>query len=171
MSNDETEMWMGLASDLSGALAENAVLRNVHSAEKCAGRHCVLHNPSDHHMREWPTMYRAEKGLMERICPHGIGHPDPDDAAYHASHGATWTTVHGCDGCCEESEWPVDAMLSMFSEHHLEHVFSRLSTEAEKRELESHRPRLVGSGEVFVCLERDSGWLCPERKIIKSRIA
>lgn len=65
----------------------------------------------------------------------------------------------------------MDAMLSMFSEHHLEHVFSRLSTEAEKRELESHRPRFVGSGEVFVCLERDSGWLCPERKIIKSRIA
>ena len=104
MSNDETEMWLGLASDLSGVLAENAVLRNVLSAVKCAGRQCVLHYPSDHHMREWPTMYRAEKGLMERICPHGIGHPDPDDAAYHVSRGAMWTTVHGCDGCCKESE-------------------------------------------------------------------
>ena len=65
----------------------------------------------------------------------------------------------------------MDAMLSMFSECHLDHVFGRLSIEAEKRELESHRPRFVGSGEVFVCLERDSGWLCPERKIVKSRIA
>lgn len=104
MSNDETEMWMGPASDSSGVLAENAVLRNVHSAEKCAGQYCVFHNPSDHHMREWPTMYRTEKGLMERICPHGFGHPDPDDAAYHVSRGAVWVTVHGCDGCCKESE-------------------------------------------------------------------
>jgi hypothetical protein len=30
---------------------------------------------------------------MERICPHGVGHPDPDDVF------AT-DTVHGCDGCC-----------------------------------------------------------------------
>lgn len=64
----------------------------------------------------------------------------------------------------------VDAMLSMFLDRYLDHVFGQLSAEAEKRELERRRPRLVGSGEVFVCLERDSGWLYPERKIIKSRI-
>lgn len=34
---------------------------------------------------------------MERICPHGVGHPDPD-CMY-----AKRDTVHGCDGCCLES--------------------------------------------------------------------
>lgn len=36
---------------------------------------------------------------MERTCPHGVGHPDPDDAAYRASQGDTDCT-HGCDWCC-----------------------------------------------------------------------
>jgi hypothetical protein len=33
---------------------------------------------------------------MERICPHGIGHPDPDDPAFKNPIEG----VHGCDGCC-----------------------------------------------------------------------
>lgn len=34
---------------------------------------------------------------MERICKHGIGHPDPDDLKVQSS----WAEgVHGCDGCC-----------------------------------------------------------------------
>jgi hypothetical protein len=37
---------------------------------------------------------------MERICPCGVGHPDPDDAAYRLSQGDDDTT-HGCCGCCE----------------------------------------------------------------------
>ena len=73
----------------------------THHPSRCAGRPCVVHNPSDHHMRDWPTVYRAEKGSTERTCPHGVGHPDPDDAAYQASIGRGWTTNHGCDGCCE----------------------------------------------------------------------
>jgi hypothetical protein len=32
---------------------------------------------------------------MERICEHGIGHPDPDQIMRDE---AGW--VHGCDGCC-----------------------------------------------------------------------
>lgn len=29
----------------------------------------------------------------ERTCPHGVGHPDPDDVLNEDK-------VHGCDGCC-----------------------------------------------------------------------
>lgn len=50
-------------------------------------------------MRDFPTHFREDRQIMERICPHGIGHPDPDDAAFRASRGDD-DTVHGCDGCC-----------------------------------------------------------------------
>lgn len=81
------------------------VLRSVHPKDACKGRHCVIHNPSDHHMRDWPLNWRADKYLMERVCPcHGNGHPDPDDLAYHRSVGDDWKAVHGCSGCCVVSE-------------------------------------------------------------------
>lgn len=65
---------------------------NAHPPSKCAGDNCVIHNPSDHHMRSWPTNWRSDRQMMERTCPHGVGHPDPDDI--------NPDTSHGCDGCC-----------------------------------------------------------------------
>lgn len=78
---------------------QSGVLTNVHPASSCAGRHCWIHNPSEHHMVTWPVDWRSDKGTAERICPHSIGHPDPDDVAYHAGLGRD-VSVHGCDGCC-----------------------------------------------------------------------
>jgi hypothetical protein len=75
-------------------------LVNVHPPEKCAGRACVVHNPSDHHMREWPLHWRDDRGIFERICEHGVGHPDPDQFEYWDSLGQEWQKVHGCCGCC-----------------------------------------------------------------------
>ena len=74
----------------------------VHSAERCKGESCVIHNPSAHAMRGFPTHWRADRALMERICPHGIGHPDPDDLAHYKSLRPEdkYYAVHGCDGCC-----------------------------------------------------------------------
>jgi len=72
----------------------------THSEDRCMGDFCPVHNPSDHHMADWPQHYRGDLGITERICPHGIGHPDPDDI-YGCDH------PHGCDGCCippEEDE-------------------------------------------------------------------
>jgi hypothetical protein len=38
---------------------------------------------------------------MERICSHGVGHPDPDDIAFKFENGLDDAMgVHGCDGCC-----------------------------------------------------------------------
>ena len=82
--------------ELRHVLVGGQVIRNVHYASKCIGRPCCIHNPSDHHMRSWPQNFRQDRGMMERICPHGIGHPDPDDP--------TTDTVHGCDGCCAVPE-------------------------------------------------------------------
>lgn len=82
-------------------MGDGLLMVNVHAPEDCAGRHCVIHNPSDHHMREWKLNWRADRGLMERICPtHGTGHPDPDGLAYEISQGREYQGVHGCCGCC-----------------------------------------------------------------------
>src|SRR5689334_9269689 len=85
-------------------LGNGEMLAFLHSPDLCRGRSCVIHGPSEHHMRSWPTNYRYDRHIMERICPHGIGHPDPDDSEYRKTTHAMWTQtggdVHGCDGCC-----------------------------------------------------------------------
>jgi hypothetical protein len=70
----------------------------VHPKSKCKGNHCCIHNPSDHHMKEWPQNWMGDRGIMERICRHGIIHPDPDDPAFKNPIEG----VHGCDGCCSK---------------------------------------------------------------------
>jgi len=65
---------------------------NVHSEEQCKGQPCTIHNRSDHNMRHFPQHWRSDRRIMERICPHGVGHPDPDEIDPD--------TTHGCDGCC-----------------------------------------------------------------------
>lgn len=76
----------------------------VHKKSQCEGTHCVIHNPSDHSMREFPTHWRDDIGVMERICPHGIGHPDPDGLTYiakvHGQEAMRLVSVHGCCGDC-----------------------------------------------------------------------
>ncbi len=76
----------------------------AHAYGVCNG-HCAVHNPSDHHMKTWPQHWREDRCFMERICPHGVGHPDPDHMAYirtkfHEDDVAA-EGMHGCDGCCK----------------------------------------------------------------------
>jgi hypothetical protein len=76
------------------------VLHNVHSIQSCLGRPCVIHNPSDHHMRSWMLIWRNDRPIFERICPHGIGHPDPDQFDYWQTSKQWFMGTHGCDFCC-----------------------------------------------------------------------
>jgi hypothetical protein len=52
-------------------------------------------------MVSWPMILR-ESGLVERECPHHIGHPDPDSLAYFIGLDPQneGLGVHGCDSCC-----------------------------------------------------------------------
>lgn len=89
-----TEIWVG---------PNGEILEGVHPRTACEGRYCCIHNPSDHVMYEFPLHFRNDNGLMERICPHGIGHPDPDALAYEEMvrpGSALARSIHGCDGCC-----------------------------------------------------------------------
>ena len=99
------------ARDLAAALMDEDRRRGfdfdgwmrVHNRDACQGRGCAIHHPSGHHMRDWPTFWRDDRMVLERVCPHGVGHMDPDDAAYRATRGDTDTT-HGCcaERCCLE---------------------------------------------------------------------
>lgn len=96
----------------------------THKLAQCKGEWCVLHNPSRHKMREWPIFIRTDRGgLAERVCEHGIGHPDPDSVAYYKRLGTNtkldartsvgkrlaafragnssqeYFSLHACDGC------------------------------------------------------------------------
>ena len=72
----------------------------VHSSKECAGRNCCIHNPSDHPLKDAPLNWRPDRGIMERICKHGVGHDDPDDLAYREMTGREASGTHGCCGCC-----------------------------------------------------------------------
>lgn len=71
-------------------------LGGVHTKRNCSPP-CPIHAPSDHCMKLFPTHWRSDRRIMERICPHDVGHPDPDQKLLK------WEWVHGCDGCCIET--------------------------------------------------------------------
>ena len=70
-----------------------------HDPALCAGQACSRHHPSNHHMRTWPKVWRELYGYSDRMCSHGVGHPDPDDVVHLQGLGEV-NTEHACDGCC-----------------------------------------------------------------------
>lgn len=83
--------------DEQNTLEHTDIVLNTHRAGDCLGDVCTIHRRSDHNMRSFPQNWRGDRGIMERVCPHGIGHPDPDDITVMANEAEA---VHGCDGCC-----------------------------------------------------------------------
>lgn len=83
-------------------------LWRVHLKQDCQHRICDIHNPPKGLPEsDWPTHWRSDRGLMERICPHGIGHPTKahmeflkEMDAVRGTENAKWEGIHGCDGCC-----------------------------------------------------------------------
>jgi hypothetical protein len=68
-------------------------LVNVHSSRRCRGSWCVIHNPMPGPWSSWPTHWRSDAGIMERICPCGVGHPVVEGWFLPDALG-----VHGCCG-------------------------------------------------------------------------
>jgi len=65
----------------------------VHDKTSCKdSERCTIHSEPKHHMKYYPQVFREDRGIVERICSHGIGHPDPYEIRGDG--------VHGCDGCC-----------------------------------------------------------------------
>ncbi len=86
------------------SLADNTLL-GTHPADRCTGRHCCIHNPSDHPLKNAPLHWNDVMRRTERECSHGQLHPDADHLSYvletfgmldyfrHKHH-------RPCDGCC-----------------------------------------------------------------------
>ena len=91
---------------LTGYYTQFSAVRNlayVHSPDDCEGRGCAIHNhPSEHPLNKAPLYWRADRGILERICEHNVGHPDFDSAKYLESIGKGYENVHGCcaQRCC-----------------------------------------------------------------------
>lgn len=127
MEDDYDLTIMQLAEPSLGIQTGEGVLR-THPRSACEGRDipCCIHSPSEHHMRTWPMNWRGDTRVMERLCPHGTGHPDPDHMAYARSltpgHDCPdahelaidydircpyphleWQGIHSCDGCCAKA--------------------------------------------------------------------
>ena len=75
-------------------------LKNTHIRANCKGEYCTIHRRSNHSMRSFPQNWRPDRGIMERICEHGVGHVDPDEI--------TEDRTHGCDGCCYDETYKTD---------------------------------------------------------------
>jgi hypothetical protein len=75
----------------------NGTIKRVHEPTVCAGENCCIHNPSAHSMISFPQYFgRRGTVFMERECPHGFFHPDPDDPK-----SKDWVERrHNCDSCC-----------------------------------------------------------------------
>lgn len=95
------------------------VLTNVHPREMCEGHPCCIHAPSAHPLVNAPTHWSMGHGwiddddgvdfwqrgeIMQRICPHGVFHPDPDDLTFiretKGEEAAERLAEHECCGCC-----------------------------------------------------------------------
>jgi hypothetical protein len=75
----------------------DTLIYNVHDPLECGKEFCTVHNRSNHHLRSFPQYWREDLGIMERTCPHGVGHPDPDEFMISKE---IYLGIHGCDGCC-----------------------------------------------------------------------
>lgn len=88
-------------------LGDGQMLLGVHPvAVECLEHSCVIHNPSDHHMRGWSLRITSPGGLMQRVCTHGAYHPDPDSLDYFVRNklfDQVAEGFHTCDGCCSAS--------------------------------------------------------------------
>lgn len=97
--NPETGYWTSCYTKDGEYYGE---LVRVHPKFACAGpRGCAIHDrPTDHPLKNAPLFWRDDVSTLERICEHGIGHPDHDSVTYLVSTGDLNARVHTCDGCC-----------------------------------------------------------------------
>lgn len=74
----------------------------THEPKDCEGQKlCDIHDRrGEGPEAKWPLNWRGDRGIMEVICPHGIGHPSPAQAQHMKRIGKEYENIHGCDGCC-----------------------------------------------------------------------
>lgn len=80
-------------------LSSGTVLRNPHNSEMCAGRHCPIHNPSDHPYRELPLDFNGTNMVrVDPSCEGGV-RIDPDDYEFNKENVAILRNSAECLNC------------------------------------------------------------------------
>lgn len=85
---------------------ETGQIIEVHDVAECAGSGpvlpgspaawCAIHNPMPGPWRDWPRLWHEDAGIMERVCPCGIGHPVAEMYEWAVASGKGHLLVHGC---------------------------------------------------------------------------
>lgn len=91
VERDELPVAESRAPGLHRVRLQDGEVVNAHGVADCE-KPCPIHWPRPHHMRSWPQHWRGDRRIIERLCDHGVGHPDPDDKSRDK--------IHGCCGCC-----------------------------------------------------------------------
>jgi hypothetical protein len=68
----------------------------THDRGVCLGQWCCIHSPMPGPWAAWPRYWRGDRGIMERICPCGVGHPVAEMYEYAVVMNRTENLVHGC---------------------------------------------------------------------------
>lgn len=100
-------------TDVVAVPCEWIIFDRTHERSAVCDEGCVIHNRTDHRMRWWPLKWRGDRGIFERVCRHGVGHPDPDQFPYWVSVGEEGQGVHWCDGCCVDEVAEFEAALGV----------------------------------------------------------
>lgn len=94
--NEETGFWTDVYEN-----GEPTYRLRTHSEGACTGRLCDVHNRRGTGVQAtWPLNWREDRGIMEVLCPCGIGHPTPAQRIYTDEA----EMFHGCCGCCYDYE-------------------------------------------------------------------
>lgn len=72
---------------------------NHHDIFSCKGEWCSIHRPKPGVWDSWPLLWRSDTRIMERVCPHGCGHPAVEQLDHWAATDQMYQAVHGCCGC------------------------------------------------------------------------
>lgn len=97
----ETGYWNKFPHPWGGI--DNTRFLRTHTPDQCEGRLCDVHNRrGEGEQATWPLNWRSDRGIMEVVCPCGVGHPSPAQVEYwavdHTPRGLVGMAMHGCCG-------------------------------------------------------------------------
>lgn len=101
IEDPETGFFTDLADNPEGPKVSR--LNFVHSQMACAYRHCAIHGTASiHPLSMEPLIWDDDYQTVQRLCAHGIKHPDKDNVDYFEEIGGFPYVHNQCDGCCTE---------------------------------------------------------------------
>lgn len=92
----------------------------THMRSQCQGEWCCIHRPMPGPWSEWPLHWRGDRGIMERICPCGVGHPAVEQFDHWAKTDQKYQAIHGCCFCPCSPKRAADAITELGQELELE---------------------------------------------------